>query len=383
MLLGASYGAALARRRHTGSGDRASVGLWLRRVVAGITAVALVFLAAWSRGRRAPSPSSEPTAHRRRERRRADTVNIGGHDLAMMIRGVSTDNPVLLFLAGGPGGTELGAMRQHSGALEEDFTVATLDQRGTGRPTTSSTPPTRSPWGAVSDTIAVTDYLRDRFGQDKVYLVGQSWGSILGVLAAQQQPELYRGVIGAGQMVSPRATDRIIYRTPWPGHSAPATPAWCDRSQTSGPPPYTSILDYEPALSHETGIPLRPHAQCRRRRPDGRGHLRAASTACWTRSTSSPRSSTCSRSCTRSCRGSTSAPSHPARGPGLPGRAVTRHPGARLPAEEWFTLLDAPSKQLTSLDTSGHRPLWEQPEQFHDLMTTVLHDTSAEADQDN
>jgi pimeloyl-ACP methyl ester carboxylesterase len=60
-------------------------------------------------------------------------VPVGGHDQAMMIRGTSTSNPVLLFLAGGPGGSELGAMRRHGQALEKDFVVVTWDQRGTGK----------------------------------------------------------------------------------------------------------------------------------------------------------------------------------------------------------------------------------------------------------
>jgi pimeloyl-ACP methyl ester carboxylesterase len=68
-------------------------------------------------------------------------VDVGDHELGLMLRGRSTDSPVLLFLAGGPGGTELGAMRRHSQALEDDFVVATLDQRGTGTRTGSSTRP--------------------------------------------------------------------------------------------------------------------------------------------------------------------------------------------------------------------------------------------------
>lgn len=50
-------------------------------------------------------------------------VEVGGHDLSMMIRGHSVEDPVLLFLAGGPGGSELGAMRRHAKGLEEDFVV--------------------------------------------------------------------------------------------------------------------------------------------------------------------------------------------------------------------------------------------------------------------
>lgn len=51
-------------------------------------------------------------------------------------------------------------------------------------------------------------------------------------------------------------------------------------------------------------------------------------------------------------------------------------PGRAAPAQQWFDLLDAPSKKLVTFDTSGHRPLWEQPAQFHDLMLTVLADTA-------
>ncbi len=51
-------------------------------------------------------------------------------------------------------------------------------------------------------------------------------------------------------------------------------------------------------------------------------------------------------------------------------------PGRAEPAREWFDLLQAPSKSLVTFGTSGHRPLWEQPAQFHDLMTRVLAETA-------
>ena len=52
----------------------------------------------------------------------------------------------------------------------------------------------------VADTIAVTEYLRERFGQDRIYLLGHSWGSYLGIQAAARHPELYRAYIGMGQV---------------------------------------------------------------------------------------------------------------------------------------------------------------------------------------
>jgi pimeloyl-ACP methyl ester carboxylesterase len=40
----------------------------------------------------------------------------------------------------------------------------------------------------VSDTIAVTNFLRERFGQDRIYLVGHSGGSFVGIHAAARAP---------------------------------------------------------------------------------------------------------------------------------------------------------------------------------------------------
>ena len=100
----------------------------------------------------------------------------------MMIRGQSTENPVLLFLAGGPGGTELRAMRHHGQALEQNFVMVTWDQHGTGMSAAQLEPTsTLTLDRAVSDTIEGTNHLRDRFGQDEIYLLGQPWGTILGV----------------------------------------------------------------------------------------------------------------------------------------------------------------------------------------------------------
>ena len=64
---------------------------------------------------------------------------------------------------------------------------------------------------AVSDVVELTGYLRDRFGERKIYLMGESWGTILGVLAVQARPDLYYAWIGSGQMVDVVDTDRRVY----------------------------------------------------------------------------------------------------------------------------------------------------------------------------
>jgi proline iminopeptidase len=184
-----------------------------------------------------------------------ERVPVDGHDLGIMVRGQDVDNPVALFLAGGPGGTELGAMRRHLPMLEEHLTVVTWDQRGTG-PSYGLLDPveTYTVESAVDDTIAVSEYLRDRFGQDRIHLIGQSWGTTLGVLAVQQRPDLYETYVGVGQMVSQTATDRMGYQD---------TLAWARDGgrdelvatlEANGPPPYEDVRHYEHALSHEPAV---------------------------------------------------------------------------------------------------------------------------------
>lgn len=65
--------------------------------------------------------------------------------------------------------------------------------------------------GAVDDTIELTEQLRAWFGQDRIYLVGNSYGTLLGVRAVQQRPDLFAAYVGTGQMVSPVETDRLFY----------------------------------------------------------------------------------------------------------------------------------------------------------------------------
>jgi pimeloyl-ACP methyl ester carboxylesterase len=142
-----------------------------------------------------------------------EKINLGGVDQCILIRGIKIDNPVLLFLHGGPGTSELGLFRKFNiPSLEEHFTVVLWDQRGAGK-----SYPAINPLSGmnieqfISDTHELTNHLCKRFDKEKIYLAGHSWGSALGVLTVQKYPELYHAYIGIGQVVNMSEGEKISY----------------------------------------------------------------------------------------------------------------------------------------------------------------------------
>jgi proline iminopeptidase len=170
------------------------------------------------------------------------TVKLGGHNQAIMIRGYSVDNPVLLYLSGGPGQSDLPYSRVMFENLSRDFTIVSWDQRGTGKSYAALEPTsTLTLEQAVSDTVELTNYLRKRFDEEKIYMLGESWGTTLGVLAVQQHPELYYAWIGSGQMVSQRETDRRLYQDVLNLAEQKGNEQLAARMRSYGEPPYADI----------------------------------------------------------------------------------------------------------------------------------------------
>jgi proline iminopeptidase len=377
MILGAAMGAGTARRlsRVPSNQGRATVGLYLRRGIAGLTAAALIGLAVLiARPATTPPFLSADAGPVTGSIAELTTVESGGKNLGLMLRGMSTGNPVLLFLAGGPGGSERGAMRNHLPELEKSFVVATVDQRGTGTSYPALDPASSLTLaGSVMDTIAVTNYLRDRFNQDRIYLMGQSGGTIPGVLAVQEAPALYHAFIGTGQMVSPLETDRIFYEDTlaWAGRNG--NTALIDKLKQIGQPPYENMLDYETALSHEPQV----YPYDRSGISEGEGgfsenfivpeytltdqvHLLGAFMDTFAVMYPQLQDIDFRRTATR-----LEVPVYFAQG-------AHEAPGRSQPFREWFAILDAPSKDVTVLSTSGHRPLFEQPAEFVEYMTNTV-----------
>lgn len=371
MLLGARWGVELAARAGRAGTPRMGTLGWS---VSGLVALAVIVLAVSIAGPASTAPimgaDGLPAPGSVAELAR---VRIGGHEQVVMIRGRSVDAPVLLHLAGGPGGTDLGAMRADTG-LEQHFVVATREQRGAGKSYAALDPAdTLTLEQMVADTIELSEYLAARFDEEAIYLTGNSWGTTLGVLAVQRRPDLYHAWVGTGQMVSQRETDIMFWED---------TLAWAEASgqadlaatlRANGPPPYEDILRYEVALSHEHDWNAYPEWDGQRELPftlfvpenDLMDRVNGLRAFLDTFSVLYPQLQEIDfrRDVTRlEVPIYIVAGAHEARG-----RAVL--------AKEWFTRLEAPSKAWFVFEHSGHRPSFEEPAEFVRVMSWLLAET--------
>jgi len=128
-------------------------------------------------------------------------IEIGGTRQGMIIRGRSVDHPVILFLHGGPGNPTYAFSREFFGMLEDYFTVVHWEQRGAGMSYGSAEISRNiTVEQMVSDTAEITNYLRERFEQDTIYLMGHSWGTFLGIQTIARHPELFEAYLGVAQV---------------------------------------------------------------------------------------------------------------------------------------------------------------------------------------
>jgi pimeloyl-ACP methyl ester carboxylesterase len=137
-------------------------------------------------------------------------VDINGVAQGMFLKGRHPNTPVLLYLHGGMPDYFLTA--RHPTGLDDAFTVAWWDQRGSGMSYSPDLPSESvTPEQLVADTVAVTNYLRMRFGQEKIYLMGHSGGSFTGIQAASRSPQLYHAYVGVAQMSNQLASETLAY----------------------------------------------------------------------------------------------------------------------------------------------------------------------------
>lgn len=145
----------------------------------------------------------------------AKAVEIGGIRQWITVRGRDRRNPILLVIHGGPAAPELPNRYLFEGPWTDYFTVVEWDQRGAGKTFELNDPakvaPTMGKERIVKDGEELVDWLRATYGKRKIFVIGHSWGTVVGLELARRIPDRLYAYIGVGQIISMRAGEKVGY----------------------------------------------------------------------------------------------------------------------------------------------------------------------------
>jgi pimeloyl-ACP methyl ester carboxylesterase len=174
-----------------------------------------------------------------------EKLEIGGMDQWILIRGADSAKPVLLRLHGGPGSADMPITRHFNGALEEHFVVVSWDQRGAGKSNRRGFDEASMTFERfVEDAHELTVYLKERFQQERIYLMGHSWGTQLGIHLAAKYPEHYWAYIAVSQLVGLTRSTEIAYAWLTERIEGEGNSRELRRLEALGPPPYREHQAY-------------------------------------------------------------------------------------------------------------------------------------------
>jgi pimeloyl-ACP methyl ester carboxylesterase len=142
-------------------------------------------------------------------------IPVGGVQQWISVRGRDRKNPILLMIHGGPASPEMPSSWFFQNGWEDYFTVVQWDQRGAGKTYNANDPqtiqPTLTGQRMVDDAGEVVQYLRKTYGKEKVFVLGHSWGTVVGLSLARAHPEWLYAYIGVGQVINGRENERVAY----------------------------------------------------------------------------------------------------------------------------------------------------------------------------
>jgi len=140
-------------------------------------------------------------------------IKIGGVKQGMFLRGKNIQNPVLLFVHGGPAFSEFFLVEKFPVDLEDHFTVCYWEQRGGGISYTPEvTLESMTLEQLASDAIEVTNYLYHRFGKEKIYIMAHSGGTAFAIQAVADYPQLFYAYIGIAQITRQAESEVLCYK---------------------------------------------------------------------------------------------------------------------------------------------------------------------------
>jgi pimeloyl-ACP methyl ester carboxylesterase len=142
-------------------------------------------------------------------------TRIGGVEQWVNVRGQDRDNPMILFVHGGPASPLIPRLWQFQRPFEEFFTIANYDQRASGKTfredSSDALGATLKIERYADDAIELAEYLKKRYGKRKLVLMGHSWGTIVSMRAALKRPDLFYAYVGIGQVINVRTNEKVSY----------------------------------------------------------------------------------------------------------------------------------------------------------------------------
>ncbi|MDO9369926.1 MAG: alpha/beta hydrolase [Sphingopyxis sp.] len=296
-------------------------------------------------------------------------ATLGGARQVVNVRGSDKDNPILVFVHGGPGAVEMPFAWAFQRPWEDVFTVVQYDQRGAGRSYPLNDPAALTPTMTLDryrdDAIELIELLQKKYGKRKVVLLGHSWGSAIGLSVAVKRPDLLYAYVGVGQAIDFReseavamawaksralaagdmkAVEAIDALAPYPRGEFTIEKADAWRKYAI---PYGSLVYNKPDLKYYFQTPrLSPEYSEADRQAWGKGSAFSATTV-WPR--------LADVSFTKVKKIDTPVIF-------LLGRHDYTAPSPV--AAKWFEQVKAPSKKLVWLEHSAHMPMVEEPGHF-------------------
>jgi pimeloyl-ACP methyl ester carboxylesterase len=296
-----------------------------------------------------------------------EPVELGGVRQWILVRGRDVRKPLLLKLHGGPGQAEMATVHLNY-LLEQDFVVVEWDQRGAGKSAAGISPASAMTIDQfVEDTLELTRLLLQRFGRERLILVGHSWGSIVGLKAVQKSPGLYAAFVSTGQIASDAQGQAVAYRFAVGEARRRGEQAAVRELERLGPPPYVAIGDRMALVRRLETFGALWHSP---RKFDRVGWMLSSVEYSWPEKLGFPFAASRSFELL------------------LPQLAAvdmqTDVPAVAVPvffavgrhdrlapvevSQAYFSRLAAPAKEWLWFDHSAHFPQWEEPERFHELL---------------
>ncbi len=139
-------------------------------------------------------------------------IDLGGIKQSILIESQDFTKPILLVLHGGAGFAMMPLFHQTNKELENHFIVVNWDQRGAGKSYSNTIPiASMNLLQFVADAHELTEYLKQKYNRQKIYIIGHSFGTVLGMLLIQKYPQDYFAFAGVGQVVDIIANEQQSY----------------------------------------------------------------------------------------------------------------------------------------------------------------------------